>query len=783
MPSQTLEKILNTDNPVLRVEIEKVKNNPVFQEVIKDIKEQFFLDDRTHGLLHNERVAIYACIIGINEGLSADELRMVLEASLYHDIGRGFGNNNHGRVTAQLIDKNREYIFPNYNDNQISIIKALCNGHSVDDDKYEEIAEEYGIRDVDNFKKLLDVVKDADAIDRVRLKRNGSLDESFLRTSTSKSYIDFAKELVNEYEIVVPIRSNVNDIKSNYQLNQSVSDQLLFDGDYYYLLRSLNKADIRNIADGRGIIPKGKNKDSFTLQDILEQIRVAGHENTALISVSEDPNVVLTYDKNHEHRFVLLRFAKDEIENPQKVFSAGEYLLGVMNAQIERITINSPENVKKIIEAIDNAQTIEDVVKTINGADRQVQTSLIESKQQNLTPQEQLLQSKIIAKCKVLNYYGLMRGLTRDKRGKIVDISAFTQMMRVSFSNSEWLHIGNIDQGRIANTPKLIIDALAMLKQAEFQGEDKEAIKEIEKILLKSISRGNVDNVYDYQLDYTSSDQLKKDLSISKAYEMTGGRISYKDLDMQQEAIRSIAEMELNKRAIIRVLEKMVPNIDVDRLLTNAYCINPELVTRKNNKGSQIGKNISFIISESGYEFDEKTSMQILDGVKGLADEQLKNIVSMGIQARELIELLAEIRNKSDRIDYYRSKGKKSAYIAEAIVEGYDWKKEGNSLDNREKLLLVNKLLFGVKDEDGLYRLHEALDKITIGTRPFTSNEIFAIIINIALDGKIGEVQYNELLNKDVGDIRKLLFINQDSLKTSVSELSIDLLAKRRQKN
>ena len=264
---------------------------------------------------------------------------------------------------------------------------------------------------------------------------------------------------------------------------------------------------------------------------------------------------------------------------------------------------------------------------------------------------------------------------------------------------------------------------------------------------------------------------------------MTGGRISYKDLDMQQEAIRSIAEMELNKRAIIRVLEKMVPNIDVDRLLTNAYCINPELVTRKNNKGSQIGKNISFIISESGYEFDEKTSMQILDGVKGLADEQLKNIVSRGIQARELIELLAEIRNKSDRIDYYRSKGKKSAYIAEAIVEGYDWKKEGNSLDNREKLLLVNKLLFGVKDEDGLYRLHEALDKITIGTRPFTSNEIFAIIINIALDGKIGEVQYNELLNKDVGDIRKLLFINQDSLKTSVSELSIDLLAKRRQKN
>ena len=36
---------------------------------MKDVKEEFFLDDKTHGLLHNERVALLACIIGTNKDL------------------------------------------------------------------------------------------------------------------------------------------------------------------------------------------------------------------------------------------------------------------------------------------------------------------------------------------------------------------------------------------------------------------------------------------------------------------------------------------------------------------------------------------------------------------------------------------------------------------------------------------------------------------------------------------------------------------------------------------
>ena len=65
----------------------------------------------------------------------------------------------------------------------------------------------------------------------------------------------------------------------------------------------------------------------------MAQIRMQ-HRKTNLISMSEDPNIVLTYDKSNLHRFVLIKLSKEEIENSKKVFSAGKYLLGVIDSEI-----------------------------------------------------------------------------------------------------------------------------------------------------------------------------------------------------------------------------------------------------------------------------------------------------------------------------------------------------------------------------------------------------------------------------------------------------------------
>ena len=454
MKSKILERILTENNELLQEIINTVKNNDVFNDVMSDVKEQYFIDDAIHGISHNERVALLACYIGIKEGLNNEELRLVLEASKYHDIGRGF-DGNHGQVSTLLIDRNKDYIFPNLNDNEVNIVKALCNGHSVDDKEYEEIARSYEIENFERFKKLLDIVKDADALDRVRLPRFGKLNKKYLRTEISKEMIDASKELFEKYvEIQRELEnddSRENIETSSYEFNEGLRRGLLFDGENYYLVRSLNNNDIENLNNGSGLVPKIESTDEYTVQDVMAQIRMQ-HRKTSLISMSEDPNVVLTYDRTNLHRFILIRLSEDEIKNHQKVFSAGEYLLGVMDNKIENITQNAPEKVRKILERVDKASSIDEIVKIINGADRQVPTSLVEAEQQYLTPEEQLEQSKKIAKCKVLNYYGLMRNITCDEKGGQLDISRFTQIMRTGFSSSEWLYSGVIEQEKIINT-------------------------------------------------------------------------------------------------------------------------------------------------------------------------------------------------------------------------------------------------------------------------------------------------------------------------------------------
>lgn len=781
MQSKNIEKILNGYNKALNKIIEIVRNNAVFQEVMSDFKEEFFIDDNIHGISHNERVALLACYIGIQEGLNDDELRLVLEAAKYHDIGRGF-EGNHGQYSSILIDRNKENIFPNLSEDEINTIKALCHGHSVDDKRYIEIAKLYGIENIEKFKKLLDIVKDADALDRVRLPRFGQLEEKYLRTETSKRIIDFSKELFREYRDIQQETTKENlrehDVISNYQANTGLRSQLLFDGENYYLVRSLNKGDIESFDKENGIIPKIDNNGGYTAQDVMAQIRMQ-HRRTNLISMSEDPNIVLTYDKSNLHRFVLIKLSKDEIGDSKKVFSAGEYLLGVMDYQIEMQAQNAPLKVRQILERVDNASSIEEIIRIINGADRQVATSLVESKQQYLSEAEQLEQSKKIAKCKVLNYYGLMRGITRDEKEKLIDISAFTQIMRNGYSSSEWLYSGKIEQEKLIDIPKILVDALALVKQAEFQGKDKEILSQVEKKILNLVSSGAKIDQDNYQLEYSAHNNLKSELTIDKAFEVTGGQISYRDTNMQITAIRSVAEMILNKREIIRLLQERLPNINIDELLAETYCINQEMTTRQNNRGGQIGRNINFIISDYGYDLDDEVSAQILQSIENLSDEQLSNIISKGVDAQEISSLLIKTRENDERIQANKSKRLGSKYIVEAIVEGYNWRKEGNSLTKKEKELLANRLLRGVETNNEIYKLYEAINKIQIGKNKFTQNDVFAIMINIAIKGKMGNIQYSDLLKKDVREIQIILLENQESMQTVVLPISIDLLAGR----
>ena len=83
---------------------------------------------------------------------------------------------------------------------------------------------------------------------------------------------------------------------------------------------------------------------------------------------------------------------------------------------------------------------------------------------------------------------------------------------------------------------------------------------------------------------------------------------------------------------------------------------------------------------------------QILQNVENLNNKQLTNIISKGIDAPEFRNLLVKTRKNDERIQSYKGKTLSSKYIAEAIIEGYNWNKVHNVLTKREEVLISKKL-------------------------------------------------------------------------------------------
>lgn len=206
------------ENSKYKRELEKIINNNVMplhlKDIIKLIKESEKFDLYTnsmdgiskeiiykselHGISHNERVSIFAYAIGLIEELTDKDLKILLEAAKYHDIGRIDDTEDelHGKRSSDKIDNLVE--MP---EEDLNILKTICICHSIEDSEFERVFESLGIRDIERCSKLVEILKDADALDRVRIKNNG-LDTRYLRTESAKRMVPAAYELFEEYENV-----------------------------------------------------------------------------------------------------------------------------------------------------------------------------------------------------------------------------------------------------------------------------------------------------------------------------------------------------------------------------------------------------------------------------------------------------------------------------------------------------------------------------------------------------------------------------------------------------
>lgn len=142
-----------------------------------------------HGVMHTYRVMRLARELSQQYNLSSHEDQILMCACCYHDIGRknDYEDFEHGRDSVLVCEEKnlfrKFYLFPS----QIEWAKTLIIYHAIPDSQF--------CTTNDRLQLLYNIIKDADAIDRLRFD---DLDKSFLRLPESHGLIGLECRLLKE---------------------------------------------------------------------------------------------------------------------------------------------------------------------------------------------------------------------------------------------------------------------------------------------------------------------------------------------------------------------------------------------------------------------------------------------------------------------------------------------------------------------------------------------------------------------------------------------------------
>ena len=91
------------------------------------------------------------------------------------------------------------FVSDKYSDEELNILKTVITCHSLSDDKFDFIASRNEIKDIERTRKIFCILKDSDALDRLRLN-NPFIRIDLIRTESAKKLILFAYELYFNYK-------------------------------------------------------------------------------------------------------------------------------------------------------------------------------------------------------------------------------------------------------------------------------------------------------------------------------------------------------------------------------------------------------------------------------------------------------------------------------------------------------------------------------------------------------------------------------------------------------
>lgn len=261
--SVTQERIMNKANKIIEVEqrkanfeqritareiINTIQASPFFKtyvHLIENLNKKLLLKDSLiYGVEHNYRLSMLTAYLAINQKVSEREFMILIYASMYLDIGRkGEGKETaHGTKSSKMI---KDMKFEALDEDDIIMLRAIVTAHSVQDSKTEEIINMYGVKRRSRARKLINILKDAKELEKVRFE--SGVDKKSLRLRASK------KMIIAAYEIY----ANINTIQTfNQEKWISIKDYIKQICSFEYKINSYNASKTMSPSDKKSISQK-----------------------------------------------------------------------------------------------------------------------------------------------------------------------------------------------------------------------------------------------------------------------------------------------------------------------------------------------------------------------------------------------------------------------------------------------------------------------------------------------------------------------------------------------
>ena len=406
------------------------------------------------------------------------------------------------------------------------------------------------------------------------------------------------------------------------------------DNNYYYFFRALNKRDMTGIRNGSTLDSNGhinrivtdstfyNNKDRYneeselTLEEMVNHVKTHYDKDTNCISLSSDANVCLTYGRSdYEDKYVIIKVPKDELGHT--TFNAGKYIydeiLKMVNTYIEEHKNDLTDLQRYYIASLNNISTREQ----LDSLKRTLPEEYIDKTNEEFQNGLEFIKSKPYEGCSD------KENLAKDKLVMLLDILDFEvvkgktnrfviQTMGSAFSARELEYYKEVPGEKIIEMPTSLIEIMALIQQVP----ETEEIKEIKNYLITHLEEVRQSTK---EVDYSHFNPENLNLSLDNLYNLTEGKISYKEAKELYLNSMYLVKAKLRSFYSVNLLNNILGNNPkyhnaLQSILDNSLGIEPTIMARSGNHALKVSDTVALYLPKNYQSlYDYVNNLQVQD--------------------------------------------------------------------------------------------------------------------------------------------------------------------------